>query len=175
MSPRKSQITMTSRADAAKTRATLDARNPALARRLAGNPHGGGSRAIPLKEPGRYHTYIANTYIDDSEFLNMKERGWEPLTPDDLSCPVKESGFRLSADGYLVRGPQGQEMIFKMPIEDYALLEEAKTAANLKGIGSAKKIKADMAEAASGSLGDEAAEYLSNLDGTIVDTITNNH
>lgn len=170
---RKSQITVSNRADALKSGAAeLARRNPALARRLAGNPFGGGTRAIPLKEPERWHTFIANTYVDESAFLRMKENGWVPLTPDDLACAVEESGFRLSPDGYLVRGPQGQEMVFKMDREDYRLLADAKTQANLKGIGSASKIKADMAEAAASQMGDEAANYIANLPGQVVDRIT---
>lgn len=170
---RKSSITVTNRAEGAKNAAVeLARRNPALARRLASNPHGSGSRSIPLKEPGRWHTYVANTYLDESAFLRMKEGGWVPLTTDDLACKVEESGFRLSPDGYLVRGVNGQEMVFKMPAEDYRLLVQAKTDANLKGIGSQSKIKQDMAEAASGQMGDEAASYISKLDGKVVDTIT---
>lgn len=171
--PRKSQITVTDRAEGAKNRAVeLARRNPALARRLAGNPFGGGSRAIPMKEPGRWQTYVANTYVNDGEFLSMKERGWVPVKPEDLACQVEESGFRLSPDGYLVRGPQGQEMLFKMAVEDHRLLTQAKTDANMKGIGSAKQVKQDTAAAAVGPLGSEAADYISKLDGQVVDRIT---
>lgn len=170
---RKPTITVTARADNAKTAATeLARRNPALARRLAGNPFGGGSRALPLKEPARWHTYIGNTYADEGEFVTLRELGWEPLRADDLACPVDESGYRQSVDGYLVRGPQGQEMLWKMSVEDYRLMSAAKTDANMKGIGSAKKIKQDMADAAAGSMGDEAANYIHNLDGQVVDRIT---
>lgn len=173
MPPRKSAITVTSRADAAKSGAVeLARRNPALARRLAGNPHGGGTKALPMKEPGRYHTYIANNYADEGELLRMKERGWVPLEPGDLACSVEETGFRLSPDGYMVRGPQGQEMVFKMAAEDYALLQQAKTDVNNRGIGSASRIKADMANAAAGQLGGEAAEYINSLEGSVVDRIT---
>lgn len=170
--PRKSQITVTDRAEGAKNSAVdLARRNPALARRLAGNPFGGGSRAIPMKETGRWHTYIANTYVDEGEFLRMKERGWEPVRPDDLGCKVEESGFRLSPDGYLVRGPQGQEMLWKMDAADYRLLVAAKTDANMHGIGSAKKIKEDMANAAGSQIGSEAGDYINSLDGQVIDRI----
>ena len=161
---RKSQITVTSRA---KTR------NAALARRLAsGNIHTGGARSLPLKEPERWHTYVANTYVNDSAFYEMREKGWIPLEPADLNCTVEESGFTLSPDGYLVRGPQGREMVFKMDKADYRLLEQAKTAANMRGIGSATKAKADIAEAAGSQLGDEAGSYINSLDGQVIDMIT---
>jgi hypothetical protein len=164
---RKSQITVTNRAETAKTR------NVALARRLAsGNVQGGGTRALPLKEPQRWHTYIANTYLNESEFYDMKQKGWEPLAPEDLGCKVEDSGFTLSTDGYLVRGVQGKEMVFKMDKADYDLLVTAKTSQNLRGIGSAKKVKADIAEAAGSQLGDEAGSYINSLDGQVIDRIT---
>lgn len=163
---RKSNITVSDRADAAKTR------NTALARRLAGSVHGGGNRAIPLKEPARWQTYIANTYQDESAFYQMKEKGWVPLEPADLDCKVEDSGFRLSPDGYLVRGAQGREMVFKMDADDYRQLAMAKTAANMRGIGSASKIKSDMANAAGSALGSEAGDYIHGLSGGVIDTIT---
>lgn len=171
--PRKSVITVSDRSEGSKNAAVeLARRNPALARRLAGNPHGAGSRTIPMKEVGRWQTYISNAEINEGENLVMKERGWVPVTPDDLGCPVDETGFRLSPDGYLVRGPQGKEMLWKMAAEDYRLLQQVKTDYNLKGIGSASKIKQDMASAASSQMGDEAASYINNLEGQVVDTIT---
>lgn len=169
----KTRITVTPRADKVKTDLAAVARdNPALARRLqSGNVHGGGNRDIPLKEPARWQTYLANTYANDNAFFEMRELGWIPLTADDLSCTVQEAGFRLSPDNYIVRGPQGQEMLWKMDKQHYRLLEQARTAANLKGIGSAKKIKADMAEAASSQMGGEAADYIAGLDGSVVDSL----
>ena len=163
--PRKNPVTVTSRADAVKTA------NVALRRRLAGNPNVMGRREIPLKEPHRWATYIENTYADENAFYDMKEGGWVPLTPDDLACPVDESGFRLSESGYLVRGPKEQEMVFKMAIEDYRLLEQAKAAVNSRGIGSAKKVKADMAEAGAQQFGGEAGDFLSKMPGQVVDTL----
>ena len=165
--PRKSNITVTDRADSAKTR------NAALARRLAsGNVQGGGNRQIPLKEAARWHTYIANTYLNEGQFYGMRQKGWVPLEPADLNCSVEESGFRLSVDGYLVRGPRGEEMVFKMEKDDYAALAAAKTAANMRGIGSASNIKADMANVAGSALGSEAGDYIHGLDGAVVDRIT---
>ena len=164
--PRKSAITVSNRGEAVKTA------NVALARRLAsGRVQGGGSRTIPLKEPQRWHTYIANTFATESAFHDMREGGWVPLLPEDLACPIDESGFRLSEDGYLVRGEKGREMIFKMDAADYKLLEAAKTRHNMQGIGSAKKVREDIANAAAGPLGSEAADFLHNMPGQVLDTI----
>jgi hypothetical protein len=169
---RKTQITVTDRAEGARNSAvSLARRNPALAKRLAGNPFGSGSRAVPMKEEGRWHTYIANTYVDESAFLRMRENGWVPVTPEDLACTVEESGFRKSPDGYLVRGPQAQEMLWKMDVDDYRLLEQAKTDANLRGIGSKSKIKEDMANAGAAQFGDEGGAYISKIGNNVVDRI----
>ena len=165
MPPRKSQITVTSRADRVKTR------NAALARRLAGNPHADGRRDVPLREPERWHLYEANTYANANEFHLMRERGWVPLLPEDLACPVEESGYRLE-NGALVRGPRGDQMLWKMEQEDYDLLMEAKTRANMKGINSAKQAREDMANAVAGVHGSEAADFMARQPGSVIDTIT---
>jgi hypothetical protein len=170
MAPRKSSISVTSRADSAKTR------NVVLARRLAsGNPDGGGNRSIPLKEPERWYTRIENCLVDSGRFYKMvHELGYEPVKPEDLACTPAEIGFTVSPDGNIVRGPLGadQEMLFKMPKEDRALLDEAMTRRNMQGIGSASKVKADLANAAGGALGGEAGDYIANLDGGVIDRIT---
>lgn len=171
--PRKSVITVTDRAEGVKNSAAdLARRNPALARRLAGNPHGSGSRKIPLKDEARWHTYISNTEMNENENLLMKERGWVPVVPDDLACPVDETGFRVSPDGYLIRGAQGKEMLWKMSTEDYRILQDVKTRYNQRGIGSASTIKRDLTEAASSQMGDEAASYINGLEGSVIDRIT---
>lgn len=165
--PRKSSITVTSRADRAKTANTV------LARRLAsGNIQGGGNRGIPLKEPERWYTRIENTYVSDNRFYEMvHDLGYEPLKPEDLACKPEECGFRVSEDGNLVRGPQGQEMVFKMAKEDRAMLEQQMTAANMRGIGSTKQARADLANAAGSQLGAEAGDFMNGLDGSVVDRI----
>jgi hypothetical protein len=173
---RKSQITVTSRADAAKTRAVAQLRdNPVLARRLAGNIQGGGSIGIPLREPERWYTRIENQLADPNMFYRMRhEMGYVPLTADDLPEGVTPTaiGFRVSEDGYLVRGPVGQEeMPWKMPKEDRALLEQAMTDQNMAGIGSTKKIKNDMAEAAGSQFGSEAGDFMNSLSGEVIDSI----
>jgi len=172
--PRKSSITVTSRADAQKTATVAALRdNPVLARRLAsGNLNGSGSLAIPLKEPERWYTRIDNQLADPNMFYRLvHEMGYEPLKPADLACSPTQAGFRVSEDGNLVRGPAGQEeMVFKMPTEQRALLDQAVSQANLKGIGSASKIKSDIAEAAS-QLGEEAADYVHSLSGSVIDSI----
>ena len=162
----KKQITVTSRGDLQKTR------NLALARRLAGNVHGGAPRALPLNEPDRWQVYEANTYANENEFYLMRERGWVPLEASDLACPIEESGYRLNEAGALVRGERGKEMLWKMEKSDYAVLMAAKTAQNNKGIGSAKQTRQDLANAIAGPMGSEAADFIYNSPGSVIDTIT---
>ena len=167
MPPRKSSIAVSSRADSAKTDNTV------LARRLKGNLQGGGNRTIPLKEPQRWYTRIENNQADEQRFYHMvHELGYLPVKPEDLACEPAQIGFRVSEDGNLVRGGGTLvEMLFKMPVEDRALLDQAFTQANMRGIGSASKIKRDMAEATAASHGDEAANYVNSLDGEVSDQI----
>lgn len=165
---RKSNITVTSRGDQAKTR------NAVLARRLqGGNIHGaGGTRAIPLKEDG-FYTRIENNYADESMHYRMvHELGYEPLRPEHLNCKPEEIGFKVSADGFLVRGPNGGEMIYRMANEDRKLLEQAQTEANNAGIGSRSKTQSQMAEVAGKQFGDEAGSYMASLEGQVIDQVT---
>jgi len=180
MPKKQTQITVTSRAAAAKASLAAIAReNPALARRLAsGTINGGGSVTIPLREPERWYTRIDNQLADPNMFYRMRhELGYEPLTPEDLPEGVSPTsiGFRVSEDGYLVRGAAGQEeMPFKMARDHRALVDQMATEQNLKGIGSAKKIREDMANAAGSQMGSEAGDYINSLDGAVVDLIAGN-
>ena len=170
---KKSRITVTPRADAVKTDLAAIAReNPALARRLQGqNINGGGNRDLPLKEPQRWQTYLANTYANENAFWEMRELGWVPLEVDDLLVKPDQCGFRLSPDGHLVRGAEGKEMLWKMDRAHYRVLEQMRTEQNLKGIGSQGKARHDMTEALASAHGSEAGDFMSSLDGQIVDQI----
>jgi hypothetical protein len=59
-----------------------------------------------------------------------------------------------------------------MDKDDFALVQQRKTEANLKGIGSASKVKSDIANAAAGAHGSEAADFLSHMPGQVIDKIT---
>jgi len=149
-------------------------RNAALARRLTpgGNPHATGNKTIPLKEPRRWHLYIANDYAGGDELYRMRhELGWEPLELSDLACKPEEIGYRVNEDGHLVRGPQGREVIFKMLKEDHNELMRLKTERNNAGIGSASKTRNQVAEAAASTFGPEAGDYIhKHVTGEVRDT-----
>lgn len=148
-------------------------RNEALMRRLAGgNPFASGTRAIPLKEPHRWHLRIENDYADDGQvYRAIHEGGWVPLEPGDLACAPIDVGLRIGEGGYLVRGAQGREVVLKMAKEDYRQLELAKTAANNATIGRPDKIKAEMAGSAAATHGAEAGDFVHrHVTGTVTDT-----
>jgi hypothetical protein len=148
-------------------------RNDALARRLSGNPHATGLKTYPLKEPKRWQLYVGNNYNNDDELYRMvHELGWLPLEASDLACKPEEIGFRVSEDGNLVRGPQGKEMLFKMPIEDYTILQQRKTEANNATIGRPGAAKAAAAGAVAAAFGPEAADFVDkHLVGQVTDTL----
>lgn len=149
-------------------------RNAALQRRLApgGNVFGGGTRAIPLKEPEKWHTRIENDFADDQQvYRAVHDLGWEPLAVEDLGCKPEEVGLRVNEQGYLVRGQQGREVVLKMDKQDYRAVEKAKTEANMRGIGSPAKSKAQTAEAAAAAFGPEAGDFVhQHVTGTVTDT-----
>lgn len=164
------------RSDAPKpTVQVTSRRNSALERRLSpgANPHASGTKHIPLREPKRWHLYIANDYAGGDELYRMRhELGWEPLAPEDLACKPEEIGFRISETGDLVRGPQGREVVFKMDAADYALLAQRKTEKNNIGIGKPSVIKQQIANAAANTFGDEAGEFANrHITGTVTDTV----
>lgn len=132
-----------------------------IEKRLSGaSPFGMESVAIPLKEPG-WTTYIANGGRSDSRLYDMVHvKGWVPLRADDLAGKPDEFGFTVTTEGHVCRGPKGLEVVYKMPVADYQRLVRAKTAANLKTIGSSQKTKQELANAAAATFGPEAGDFV---------------
>lgn len=166
---RPARVTMTSRAEGGKNR------NAALARRLQGNPFATGNRSIPLKDDAKWATRWANNEFNENRHWQMThDLGWEVVTPADLPEGVTPEtlGLRVAEDGGLVRGVRGQERLYKMAAEDFTAVQQRKTEANMKGIGSASKVKDDTANAIAGSHGSEAADFVANMPGQVIDKIT---
>jgi hypothetical protein len=160
------RVSMTSRAEGAKNR------NAALARRLQGNPFATGSKSVPVRDPEKWALRWANSDANENRHYQMThDLGWESVTPADLPEGVTpdQIGLRVSEDGGLVRGVRGQERLYKMAAEDFAAVQQRKTEANLRGVGSAAKIRHDMANATASAHGSEAADYVHNLPGEVVD------
>lgn len=163
------RVTVTDRAEGARNR------NAALARRLQGNPFATGSRSIPLRDAKKWATRWANNEFNENRHWQMThELGWEPVRAADLPDGVtpESLGLKVSEDGGLVRGARGQERLYKMAAEDLQAVQQRKADLNMKGIGSASKVKSDLAEAAAGSHGSEAAEFINDMPGQVIDKIT---
>lgn len=153
---RKPRITVIDRADLVASQE--DAIADALDRRLRGAPSdlfgSAGSKALPLREPGRWKIKEANGDISEGGRLHeMTELGWAPVTAADLREDVtpEKLGLRLAEDGRtLVRGARGQLVYFKMPLDKYRVLERRKAEINAKGIGTASAVNRDLAESLPG-------------------------
>ena len=154
---RKPQITVSPRAEALD----IDA---IIAKRLKGQPFGARTVAIPLKEPGKWATFIANSLADENNHYRMvHEFGWVPLTIHDLADGVtaQSIGWQVKEDGItLCRGQRGDEIAYKMDKTVRNKIQMAKTAENKKGIGSATALKESAANAAAGQMGSEAADFV---------------
>jgi hypothetical protein len=138
--------------------------NAIIARRLAGEPFGARNTTIPLREPGRWATYEANSMADRNMHYRMvHELGWIPLRIEDLpeGLSPESIGWQVGDGGQLVRGTQGDQRLYKMPADVRKQISDAKARANMRGMGSAKAVKASVMEAASAQLGDEAAAFTS--------------
>jgi hypothetical protein len=166
--PRK-PIIVTSREDAAKTR------NAVLARRLGGDVFGSARHEIPLKEPQKWYTRWENTLVNPQQFYEMvHELGYLNVTKDDLAGDPTQIGVQTTPEGFVCRGSGSTlEMLFKMSREERAVLEAAQTEENNRriGKGSSSGTKNAITSAASSQLGDEAATFLHNMPGQVVDTM----
>ena len=147
-----------------------------IARRLSGSPFGSRDLVVPMREPGKWATYEANTLADRNMHYNMVHQlGWVPVTVADLQDGVTPDkiGWQVDAAGTLCRGPQGDQKLYKQPLEVWKQIQAAKARANMRGIGSAKAVKESMAEATAAQMGSEAADFVhGNITVTGSDRVT---
>lgn len=158
MAKQKPEFTVTPRAESAFNVDEI------IAKRLSGNPFGHGTTEIPMREQGRWATYIANGDLHPSRLYEMTARkGWVPFTAADLPEGItpESIGFQVNDAGALCRGERGKEVVFKQPVEVREQIQAAKTAANSKGMGSAKAVKDNIIGALGSQHGDEAATTMS--------------
>jgi len=128
-----------------------------LQKRLA-QPFGEGSPAIQLKEPG-WTVHVINTRIRPGRYHDViRNKGWVPVAPEDIDGSVEDFGFDVR-DGRVVRGDRGEEVVVKMPAEDYLEIQMAKDAAN-KRRTTPTNLKADVANATAKAHGDQAGDYV---------------
>lgn len=124
------------------------------------NPFGTPSREIPLQ--GEKRGWVVRTFCADAEHPNrhydaVHRLGWVPLVKDDLAVSVQSLGFVEGADGRIVRGPGGQEVLMGMRAEDYAAVQAAKSNANLKSL-KGTSVREEVAQATANTHGGEAGD-----------------
>ena len=137
--------------------------NTVIAKRLSGDPFAAGQIAIPLRDPHLWDTYVASSEVNPNRHYDMVNRkGWVPTTIYDLPDGISPEsiGWQVAEDGQtLCRGPRGQEIVYKMPKDVRNQIQEKKTALNRRGMGSAAKVKTNMANALGNTLGSEAGDF----------------
>lgn len=134
-----------------------------LKRRLEGNPFADTRVEIPLREPGRWALKEANDHADPNRHYTIVHlEGWVPVIPSDLADGVTPEalGYRVSEDGFLVKGERNSERLYKMPAEAFKRIQFRKAEANKRGTGSQKAVREDIASATGAALGDEAGTFV---------------
>ena len=167
---RPKQVTVAQRADVAYDVEAV------IARRLNGAPFGSRDLLVPMREQGKWATYEANSLADrNAHYQMVHQLGWVPVTVNDLEPGTSPEaiGWQVDAAGTLCRGPQGDQKLYKQPVEVRRQIQDAKTRANMRGIGSAKAVKESVAEATAAQMGGEAADFVhGNISVTGSDRVT---
>ena len=155
---RKATITVTPR-----TEDTVFDVDSIIQRRLA-NPFAGGDRDIPIKNRADWDLYIATSEFDPNAHYEMQAvKGWVPVTVDDLpdGLTPSQAGWNVAEDGRtLCRGVRGQEIPYKMPHDVRQAILMRQDEINRKGTKSESQAINDVAEAAGGTFGSEAGDFV---------------
>jgi len=123
------------------------------------------SQAIPLKDKSMRVRWFNRGISEDRFFVAEQQRGWIKVHVNDVESLDAVSGYDRTPEGYITRGPRGQEMLFQISLVDYAAIEAAKAAANTKRLGSAKARASAAAEATAAQFGSQAGEYVEQMSG----------
>ena len=156
-----------------KTETTEAAANIQVLERRLQNPFGEPSTPIDLKDASLVPRWF-NSAIMSDKIWRAKNKGWTPVRPEDLQDPDQVGGFMKSPEGYVTRGDRGKEVLMAMPKVYREKIEMAKAKRNLANLGDSFKQKAEIVQAASDTLGDQAADYLNKRVGPI-GTITDSY
>lgn len=140
-----------------------------LERRLE-NPFGSPSVEIQLKGSKKWALRIVNANVRSARIHQViHNMGWEWVLVNELPSPPEDLGFR-DLDGRVVRGEKGEEVLVKMPLEEYNQIQQAKAAKNLKGLGKKQTLEQAAQMAATQGMGDQAAEAIYNSNMQINDS-----
>lgn len=132
-----------------------------IARRLK-NPFGIPSREIPLT--GEKQGWVVRTFCADAEHPNrhydaVHRLGWTPLSRADLVVAPEQLGFVVAADGRVVRGPQGQEVLMAMPKAHFDAVQKAKSDANTRAL-KGQHVREEVSQATATAHGSEAGDTI---------------
>ena len=136
-----------------------------LERRL-NNPFGEPATPIDLKDRGRRCRWFNRVIIAD-KIWRAKQKGWEPVKPEDLIDPDQIGGYTRSPDGCVTRGDRGDEVLMSMPSVEFEAIQMAKTRWNNRHMGNPNAMKQEVVEAAGQHLGDQGAEFLNKKLGPV--------
>jgi len=126
-----------------------------LERRLK-HPFGAPSVPITLKDGKLWAIHIANDRVRTGRVHQMAQMGWTFVQADEVDGRPEDFGFR-ELGHRLVRGEHGEEVLMKMPQEDFDQIQNAKADLNIKNLGQ-KKTREAVAQATATEYGDEAGE-----------------
>lgn len=107
-------------------------------------------RWINTAIPGRWSSVTQGLGYEPVKLSELKDQ-------DSIADLYRDVGDR---DPIVRRGDKGKEVLVKIPLELYHLAKRAQKDARDRRSRNAKMVKADMANAAAGALGDEAADTI---------------
>jgi hypothetical protein len=144
--------------------AIADAPKISVIDRRLRNPFGTPSRAIPLagQKANPATPWVVRTFSADAEHPNrhfdaVHRLGWIPLDRADIAVSIESLGYVQAADGRIVRGVGGHEVLMGMPKADFDAVQRAKADANLRSMKPAK-VKESVAQSTAQAHGSEAGD-----------------
>ena len=129
-----------------------------LDRRLQ-NPFGEPSAPVALKERSRVARWF-NAAILTDKIWRAKQKGWDPVRPDEIVDLDQIGGHTISPEGYVTRGDRGHEVLMSMPRDAYTDIARAKAIHNTRTMGHPSAQRKELIEAVGQKYGDEAATFV---------------
>lgn len=126
-------------------------------RRLA-HPFGAPSVPITLKDGQQWAIRIANDRVRTGRIYQMANMGWTFVEASEIDGKPADFGFR-ELDGRLVRGEHGEEVLMKMPQDDFDAIQDAKARLNHKNLG-AKQTRDAVAQETAVKFGPQAGDVV---------------
>ena len=128
-----------------------------------------GSVTIPLTDPTWTIRWENSEIAPDHIWKCINHLGWEYVQLEDIACALDEVGARI-ADGRVVRGERGREVLLKMRVSDYKKVQQKKTKENLALTFDKQKLKSAVVGAVATEHGDQAAEFMHKNTMTVQDS-----